>query len=363
MHERGYWTYKKVLSESKKYKTKADFKEGCSTAYRLACKNKWIEEFYWLSSKRKPNNYWTFEKVEAVARKYKTKTEFIKNDASVYTISCKNGWIDQFSWLQDNRINLYTDRIDSVYAYEFKDYNSVYVGRTLMRTQTSRNWQHIFVETDSVHIFACEKDIAVPDMKILEDNLTLEEGKSKEGYWVEDYRARGWNILNRAKTGSIGSLGKGKWDYESIKSEAKKYTTRKDFEYGTPGAYHSARRNNWLDDFDWFINTKELRKRKWTKESTEQEAKKYKTRGEFREKSVSAYGVALENGWINDYTWFINGREIRADRDRIWTYEKTKSEAEKYTSRSEFKTRSGSAYSSALKNKWLDEFFPKTKKI
>ena len=33
----------------------------------------------------------------------------------------------------------------------------------------------------------------------------------------------------------------------------------------------------------------------------------------------------------------------------------------KYNSRSEFKTKSGSAYSAALKNKWLDEFFPKVK--
>lgn len=363
MHKRGYWTYERVLRESKKYKTKAEFKAGCSTAYRLACNNKWIDDFSWLSAKRKPNNYWTLEKAAEIALKYKTKSEFSSNAGSIYAISCKNGWIDKFTWLQDNRFDLNKDRIDSIYSYEFKDYNSVYIGRTLMRTQAQRNWQHLFNDTDAVHIFATEHKIDVPDMKILEDNLTLEEGALGEGIWVNKYKSEGWNVLNRAKTGSIGSLGRGKWNYERTMSEAKKYTTRKEFEYGTPGAYHSARRNNWLVDYDWFVSTRGESVRKWTKESTEQEARKYKTRGEFREKNVSAYGVALEKGWIDEYDWFVDGHKIRADRDRIWTHDKTKSEAQKYTKRSDFKTGSGSAYSAALKNKWLDEFFPKTKKI
>lgn len=362
MHKSGYWTYERVLKESKKYKTRAEFKAGTSSAYRLACKNKWIESFDWLSVKRKPNNYWTLERTTEVALKYKTKTEFIKNDKSVYATACKNGWIDRFTWLQDDRISLSGEnKVDSVYSYEFKDYNSVYVGRTLMRTQEQRNWQHVFDSEDTVHLFATEHDIAIPDMKILEDNLTLQEGVIKEGTWVDKYSSEGWIILNKAKTGSIGSLGKGKWNYERTKSEAQKYTTRKEFEIGTPGAYHSARRNKWLDDFDWFINKRGVANRKWTKESTEEEARKYKTRGEFRENSFSAYSVALEKGWIDEYTWFISGHQVRADKERTWTYEKTKQEAQKYTGRSKFCEGNGSAYSAALKNKWLDEFFPKTK--
>ena len=358
MHERGYWTYERVFEVAKKYKTKAEFKAGNSTAYRLACKNKWIEGFGWISAKRKPNNYWTFDRVKETALKYKTKSEFIDNDESAYVISCRNKWIDQFTWLQDSRIDLFGDNIDSVYSYEFKDYNSVYVGRTLIRTRSQRNWQHIFTEDDTVHDFAVEHGISVPDMKVLEDGLTLYEGIIKEGVWVDKYKSDGWNVLNKTKTGSIGSLGKGKWNYKRTREEALKYTTRTEFEYGSPGAYHSARRNGWLNDFDWFVHGK-ISYIKWTKESTEKEAKKYKTRGEFREKSVGAYGVALEKGWIDEYDWFVSGHQLRADRDRIWTYERTRAEAQKYTKRSDFKIGSGSAYSAALKHKWLDEFFPK----
>lgn len=360
MRERGYWTYEKVLEEAKKYKTKKEFKEKGGRAYVLANKNKWMSEFTWIKSKFKPRNYWNHDTVTEAAKKYTTKKEFMENDSSAYSLACKNKWIDEFTWLQDDRINLSTDRIDSVYAYEFKDYNSVYVGRTLMRTQTSRNWQHIFLETDSVHIFACEKDLAIPDMKILEDNLTLEEGKSKEGYWVEDYRARGWNILNRAKTGSIGSLGKGKWNYEATKEESKKYTTRGEFEKKSPSAYHAARKNKWLDNFTWLIAC-DKGKRIWTEDSARQEALKYKTKADFRKYSGGAHAAAQKSGWIKGYDWFVSGHDVRADRDRVWTYEKTKQEAQKYTGRSKFCKGNGSAYSAALKNKWLDEFFPKQK--
>jgi len=34
------------------------------------------------------------------------------------------------------------------------------------------------------------------------------------------------------------------------------------------------------------------------------EAKKYKSRGEFSDKSPSAWLRAKKNGWLKDYTWF-----------------------------------------------------------
>ena len=42
-------------------------------------------------------------------------------------------------------------------------------------------------------------------------------------------------------------------------------------------------------------------------------------------------------------------------------YENNYKEAKKYTSRNKFEKGCGSAYKVALKNGWLDIFFPKTK--
>lgn len=42
----------------------------------------------------------------------------------------------------------------------------------------------------------------------------------------------------------------------------------------------------------------------WTYEHCYEEAMKYNSRKEFSDKCNRAYLVSLQNGWINDYTWF-----------------------------------------------------------
>ena len=46
---------------------------------------------------------------------------------------------------------------------------------------------------------------------------------------------------------------------------------------------------------------------------------------------------------------------------RYWNKERCKEEASKYNRRVDFQKESGSAYGVALRNGWLDEFFPKNK--
>ena len=90
----------------------------------------------------------------------------------------------------------------------------------------------------------------------------------------------------------------------------------------------------------------------WTYEKCYEEAKKYFSKKEFRKGNCSAYEAALRNNWLKDYDWFINGKIT-------WTKEKCKEEASKYSSRKKFQKGSGGAYNVAWRNKWLDEFFPK----
>ena len=55
--------------------------------------------------------------------------EFAKKDSWRYTnVSLKHKWINDYIWLKDERLDLITDRIDCVYAYEFPDFNAVYIG-------------------------------------------------------------------------------------------------------------------------------------------------------------------------------------------------------------------------------------------
>ena len=68
---------------------------------------------------------------------------------------------------------------------------------------------------------------------------------------------------------------------------------------GNNGAYTAARKNGWLNDYNWF---NKIRKN-WDYSTCYDEAKKYVTRSEFKTGCGSAYSLAMKNGWIKDYEW------------------------------------------------------------
>ena len=41
-------------------------------------------------------------------------------------------------------------------------------------------------------------------MIIIEKELTIEDGKKREQFWIDYYRNNGYNILNKQKGGGIG---------------------------------------------------------------------------------------------------------------------------------------------------------------
>ena len=404
------WTYERCYEEAKKYETKNDFKKNCNEAFILAKRSKWLDKYEWLFNNRKPSGYWTYERCYEEAKKYETKTEFYKFSNGAYDRAKRKKWLDDYTWLKNKNIDLCNGKIDSIYAYEFNEQHAVYVGRTLMILQKQRDWQHIF-NNDSVSSFAKKQNIAIPKMKILEDKLTLAEGVIKEGEWLEKYKINGWIILNKAKTGSIGSLAKKIWTKEECYETAKKYKLMKDFHNHNEGAYNMAKANNWLKEYTWFRQhkpkgywtyercyeeakkykfLKDFRKyvyaaynyalrHKWLEDYTwlkqlqtqkpsgywgnqehcYEEAKKYKFLKDFRKCGKCAYNSALKNGWLGDYKWLIDNRKPKG----YWTKENCKNEALKYETRKEFAVNNSSAYSYAYKNKWLDDFFPKKTKL
>ena len=89
----GYWNLKhNVFIESKKYVSRTDFYNKCSSAYRSAIKHGWIDEMTWLKNERKvKRNYWTIDNLKKEANKFKTKAELLKNNKSAYITAKKEG--------------------------------------------------------------------------------------------------------------------------------------------------------------------------------------------------------------------------------------------------------------------------------
>lgn len=298
---KGYWdVYENCYDEAKLYKTRSEFCKGCSSAYYAARRNGWLKDYTWFkeSRKQKSNGYWIYENCYEEAKKYQTKTEFCKGCGSAYDAAWKNKWLDDYTWFVDGKIKTLTDKNDSVYKYVFED-GAIYIGRTLISQQKRRHDKHSTSEKDTVFRYAKENGLEVPQMEIIEENITPIEGLKREDYWVNYYKENGYNVINKAKTGigcgSLGAINSGKWNKENVFAEARKYKTRSEFKKACQSAYNVAWKKGWLDDYTWF---KEVYKH-WDKENVFEEAKKYKSRLEFQKSCNRAYVVAWKNKWLD----------------------------------------------------------------
>ena len=350
------WTFETCYDEAKKYKTRKEFRKKAAGAYIHAWKKGFLDRFDWFEEIKKPKGYWTKEKCEEESHKYQSRSAFQEGSPTAYAVASRNHWIEDYVWLLDKRLDIVKGKIDSVYVYVFENTKTAYVGRTLIRRQKKRDKEHIFnLDNDNVARYAKMMHVPVPPMQILETNLTLEEGLAREDYWRKWYENQGYTMLNRLATGigrgSLGGISHGKWNRKACFCEAKKYKSASEFEKMSPSAYSAARINGWLSEYKWFDVLWEA---KWDKEACYNEAKKYKSRGEFQRGSRGAYVKALEKGWIDDYTWLYSRQTKPAG---YWdSYEHCFEEAKRYKDRRRFQKGCKGAYKKALKNGWLDDY-------
>ena len=353
------YNHDECLAEAKKYQYFNDFRAESHQYYMVARSRGWLKEYTWLI--REPiepyNKKWNYDSCYAEAKNYLTRSAFNKGCSGAYNVARRNGWLADYTWMPD--LTASDAKVDSVYCYIFEEQHAAYVGRTLMYRQHIRDLEHGFYETDAVNKFARKNDCAIPPMHIIEENLTVQEGREREDYWRKHFAAEGYHMLNKAATGansgSIGWLAKGKWTFEKAYKIAQQFQTVnemcEEYEY----LYKISKARGWLEKFDWFRG-EEIRiekQTKWTEDTCREEALKYTSRKDFRKYNRGAYDKAHECGWIEGYTWLTHPKPYSE-----WTYESCKDEASKYPNRNEFGKHSYGAYTVARKNGWLDDFYP-----
>ena len=402
--QRGTWdVYENCYNEAKKYKTLAEFIEKASACYQSSLTNDWIKDYTWLEREYVARGTWqVYENCYNEALKYKTRHEFKKGANSAYHSARIHGWLESFVWLKDERIDMIKGKIDCVYVYEFKDLNSVYVGRTLMKRKRKRDIEHLFKE-DTVSRFARANDVPLPEMKILEENLSIKEGAEHEALWIEKYKEEGWNILNKAKAGSLGGLNKIKWTKESCYNLALECKTIREFKKRSYTAYEKSIKNKWANDYVWMVpDTPVVKASKpritLSEEECRNEALKYDTLTKFHDGYYTTYRIAKENGYLKDYTWFKKRETLEITKEQCeeisrkyitkkefseaepsiyrfclkkgyidefvwlkslkthWTYETCYAVAKEYNSRNEFKKGNESAYAAARANGWINDY-------
>ncbi len=144
-------------------------------------------------------------------------------------------------------------------------------------------------------------------------------------------------------------MGGLKWTFEACKEEALKYETRKEFRELSNSAYQIIVRNEWLE-----LLCKHLVDTKvqpfWTKSRCQEEALKYNARTEFSYKSGGAYSSAKRNKWLNDICIHMVNKKY----PNYWTKDRCKEEALKYETKVEYIKGNPSAYDASNRNGWSD---------
>ena len=142
------------------------------------------------------------------------------------------------------------------------------------------------------------------------------------------------------------------WSKERCAEVAKQCTSRMEFKKKFPAAYKICCLQGWLDEVCNHMTSVQKPHGFWTKQRCQIEANKYATKTDFAKNSRGAYKAAYRNGWLNE----ICGQMIStAKPNGYWTKERCYEEARKYETRMEFRNKCQSAYNAAYTHGWLDE--------
>lgn len=144
-----------------------------------------------------------------------------------------------------------------------------------------------------------------------------------------------------------------KYTEETAKEIALLFSRRVDFQRERRGAYSFCRDKGILDDA-----CRHMIKRPskpfgyWTKCKVLEDALNYHSRSEFYKKSSSAYYKAISGGYLDEacshMSWISHPNDY-------WSLERVKDEALRFSNRTDFMRKSGSAYARCLSKDWLED--------
>lgn len=288
---KNYWTKERCREESLKYKNRSSFDRGARRAYEVSRFSGWLEEFFPNTKKTNPPNYWTKERCQEEALKYKNVGDFKKFSSAAYDASYKKSWIKEITGhfeVSGNRLKRF------IYAYEFPD-NHVYVGLTcnIERRKSEHLKQGaVFEHSESTRL--------IPEFKQLTINpIDVKEASKLEGDILNDYLSKGWIKINKTETGGTGG-NIITWTYDACAEEALQYRYRTDFSINSKSAYMSAWKNEWLNEICSHMDEIIKPHKYWNFEKCKEEALKYERWNDFRKNCSSAYNSARAQGWLDD---------------------------------------------------------------
>lgn len=291
------WTYDICHSLALKYTVQRDFRAENRGAFDAAIRKGWMKDFSWLKDGRecaKPHpTRWSYDACCQEAKKYETRTDFMRGNESAYHKSLAKGWMSDYSWFMDGN-----------------------------KRNAERNTKWTY-EACLELAKGCKR---VKDL--IKKSLGAYDAARRNG-WLKDYT---W--FKNPYPGFGG--GKGKWAEETCRESALKYSVKRDFYEANPRAYNAARYHGWLKDYTWLRDgrdsgiTRNLGFKvnqnfnhshpKYTDEQIIKAAKKYTKKVDFLHNDNALYHAALKRGLLDRFSWLQSSAHLFDNINFVYRY-------------------------------------------
>ncbi len=348
---KGYWTLKLCQREALNYKSRYEFFKKGSAPYQAAKKKGWLDQICsHMVSDRKKNGHWNDENVFLEALEYNSRLDFCRNSPGAYGAAQKLQIL--------NKVCSHMRRIGNlkhkcIYAHEFPD-KSVYIGLTYDIDAREKDRKNDNNDAVTIH----KKKTGFKSNLIKKTlYLPIDKATAKEEYYVKLYLRKGWKILNRTTTGSIGGI-ETKWTKSACIAVAKTCTSKKEFYENHPSAYGTVTRRGWLKHCYRHIKSDRKPPGYWDFTNIRKVALKCKSKVEFEQKYGSAYNAALNLKIVDPVCKHM--KNIRRPNN-YWTFDKIYQLTLKCSSKTEFRANYCQAYMAARGNNWHYDIYRKRK--
>lgn len=338
------WTKEEVMIEAAKYKTKSAFERGCISAYKAARALGIYDEACAHIKTKKPNCYWTKEKVLAVASEYTSKSEFRKNSA--YKAAIRRGILDEVTahmeskklpngyWTKErcHEVAMQYDKKTVFQKVEFSAYQAAAKNGWLDEI-TSHMEQNIQWKEFQLIAMAGEYE-TIQDFREAEPNAYM----ATHRMGITDTVFAHMTPLHES------------WTKEKVIALAKQFPHRSEFENANASAYNLSRKYGWHEEATEHMTAPSMEV--WNLEDVKEVAKQYKTRSKFSDGHGGAYAWACNKGVIDEV---CSHMEVIKKPNGYWTYEILVEEAKRYNSRVGFQRGNNAAYAAAIKQDIIEE--------
>lgn len=144
---------------------------------------------------------------------------------------------------------------------------------------------------------------------------------------------------------------KGRWSTsEAVLTEARKYQSKSEWQKNSVGSYEAAKRKGIFEEAVAHMHRPDISIR-WDNESIRNDALKYSSKAQWARESSGAYEAAKRRGIFEEVTSHMKRQTVTPK----WSEETIREDALKYSSKSQWKRNSIGAYTAAKKKHIFDD--------